>query len=473
MPEGEEPIPEERVDALVIGGGPGGSTAAAVLAARGLDVLVCERARFPRFLIGESLLPYNVPIFRRLGVWEQLLAHGFQHKWGGRFVFEPEMRQAEVVFPQGLRGQDPMTIHVRRAELDSLLLDNAARLGAKVWQGTAVERVRFADGRAVGASLRSDDGTKREVAARVVIDASGRNTLLGKQLGIKRRDPALRQAALFTHVRGADMALGREGGDILIVGVPFGWFWFIPLDQEVTSVGCVLPGEVMKERGDRSLDEFFAALAARSPSASARLEGAEYLRPVEPHADFSYRLDHFVGDGYAVVGDAASFLDPIFSSGVYLAMITAEKAALLAARALTRHGRVDRRHLVGYERFARRGFERFRRYILAFYDPACIATFTEEPPAPIRAPAISAFAGKVFDFDPRIWFFELAFFGRASVLRTLAKWGKTVLPTAPARDETALPAGRSSGQHAVGAHNRAPRSKPVTIDLRPTDPPAQ
>lgn len=425
---------KDSTEVLIVGGGPAGSTAAALLAAAGRSVTVIEKERFPRFHIGESLLPYSAPLFRRLGVWDRLQNQGFQRKLGAQFIFEPGQRASRLDFQKSLDRDLSLAFQVRRAELDQLLLDNARDQGAEALEGLSVDRVLFEESRAVGAEVRDAEGNLRVLRAKVVIDATGRDTLLGRQLGLKRKDEALRQAALFGHFKGAEMGLGPEGGDILVVGGEYGWFWLIPLDQDTTSVGVVFPSRVL--RAARSVEQgssqaVFDLLVAQSPEVSKRLRNARCSRPVEAAADFSYRCKQFVGDGWMLVGDAAGFLDPVFSSGVFLAMSTAARAADLLVKRLRAGGPVRRKDLIGYERFAARGFDRFRRYILAYYDPACVSMFAREPPVIIRRAVSSAFAGKVFARDPRIWLMESLFFGGAARLRRLAARNKVELPLAP------------------------------------------
>jgi flavin-dependent dehydrogenase len=422
-------------DVLVIGGGPAGSTAGALLAEAGHRVTIVDRERFPRFHVGESLLPQSAPLLRRLGVWEQLLAAGFQRKWGAHFRFEPEGAGSQVVFARGLDPGNPMSFQVRRAEFDQLLLKNAAAKGAEVREGITVREVLFAGQRAVGARLVDAAGREQEVAAKVVVDATGRDAFLGGQLGLRERDPALRQMAMFSHYRGARMGLGRDGGDILVVGGPVGWYWLIPLDAETTSVGVVYPGSIAAERRGRPLDEFYAELLARSPEVAGRLQGAERSEPVHPLADFSYRLRRFGGDGWVTVGDAACFLDPVFSSGVHVALATSTRMAADVGRALARKGRLDAADLEGYERYARRGLDYFRRYILAFYTPEFVTVFSGEPPLELlRAGVSTALAGRAFDPTLGQRLLEGVFFGAVAMERRRIRTGRLQAPTAPAVD---------------------------------------
>ena len=386
------------LDAIVIGGGPAGSTVGALLARQGLRVRIYDRERFPRFHVGESLLPRSEPLLRRLGVWDQLAAAGFQRKWGAHFTFEPDGGSNHISFARALGRKPPaQAFQVRRAEFDHLLLKNAAAQGAEVCEGVTVLAVRLDGGRAIGVRVRHADGREEDVDARVTFDATGREALLGGQLKLRERDPVLRQAAMFSHYRGARMGLGKDGGDILVVGGPAGWYWMIPLDGETTSVGVVFPGGVMAARRGRPLEELYEELLAASPDVASRIAGAERVEAVHPIADFSYRLRRFAGDGWVTVGDAAAFLDPVFSSGVHVALTTGTRAADDVAAVLAKKGRLDAGDLAAYERFTRRGLDRFRRYIVGYYDPAFVGIFATEPPFEgVRAAVVSALAGGVF-----------------------------------------------------------------------------
>ncbi len=424
------------LDVVVIGGGPAGSTAAALLARAGRSVRLYDRERFPRFHVGESLLPHSEPLLRRLGVWDRLAAKGFQRKWGAHFTFEPHSGIKHISFARAVgRKPPPQAYQVRRAEFDHLLLQTAADSGADVREGVKVLAVHFDRERATGVRVRHPDGSEEDVAARVVFDATGREALLGAQLKLRERDPVLRQAAMFSHYRGARLALGRDGGDILVVGAPAGWYWMIPLDAETTSVGVVFPSGVMAERRGRPLAELYEELLAASSEVSSRIASAERIEEVHPLADFSYRLRRFAGDGWVTVGDAACFLDPVFSSGVHVALTTATRAADDVASLLARKGSVDAGDLDAYERFAKRGLDRFRRYIVGYYDPAFVSLFTNEPPfEAVRSAVVAAVAGGVFRPSLRQRLLEAMFFRGVERQRKWMAEGRIPQVVAPACD---------------------------------------
>jgi flavin-dependent dehydrogenase len=397
-------------DVVVIGGGPAGSCTAGFLAQAGRDVLVCEREVFPRFHIGESLLPASVPVLERLGVAGRLDAAGYQRKWGARFVFRQLGREVPVEFGRALGALPRRAWHVRRADFDHLLLNHAAELGAEVRQGVRVRRVRFDGERAVGVELERADGSLETVDAAVVVDASGRDTMIGAQLGTRERDPVLRQAALYAHYSGHGLGIGREGGDIVIVVDRDSWWWLIPLDAETISVGLVLSGERLRRRGDLPLEVYFDQQVAAVSEVAQALARAQRSTEVFATADYSYSLHSLGGPGWLAVGDAGAFLDPIFSSGVHLALVGGQLAAATIDRALQRRGRLELGDAERYERAVRRGLGRFRRFVLGFYDPVFARVYTKEPPFDfLRRGIVSILGGRVFDRHLGVWFSERAF----------------------------------------------------------------
>ena len=383
-------------DAVVIGGGPAGSTVATQLARAGRSVIVFEKEKFPRFHVGESLLPYNLPLFERIGVAEKVRAAGYQQKYGAFFWNEVTEGTRPVVFDRARDDRHPMAYHVKRADFDKLLLDHAASCGARVREQTAVREVRFEEGRAVGAVVRRADGLEEEVRANVVVDASGQTAFLSQKLGTRRFDSRLKRAAVFAHYEGVPRPPGKQAGDILLPIDDVVWYWIIPFSDGTASVGAVFDPAATRGPEGESLESRFERLIARSGRMPNLLAGGRRTSKVFGISDYSAASARLAGDGYVLIGDAATFLDPVFSTGVFLAMATGERAARAIDAALSRHGRVDARDLKGYEREANRLFARFRKFVYAFYDPVFFEAFcTKDPLEAMRRAVTSVLAGGV------------------------------------------------------------------------------
>lgn len=397
----------ESYDAVVIGGGPAGSTVATVLARASRSVLVLEKEKFPRFHVGESLLPFSLPIFERLGVAEKIRAAGYQKKFGAFFWNDMKGSGTRpVVFADALDDRHPMAYQVKRADFDDLLLRHSAASGAEVRQETTVEDVLFEGRRAVGVRLRGKDGRQEEIRARVVVDASGQGAFLSKRLGTRRFDSKLKRAALFAHYDGIRWPDDARPGDILLPIAEGVWYWLIPFSDGSMSVGAVYDPALAKESGAPSLEARFEWLLARSARMSEFLRGARRTSKVFAISDYSATSGKMRGDGYVLVGDAATFLDPVFSTGVFLALATGERAAAAVDAALRRHGRLDARDLAAYEREAKKLFGRFRRFVYSFYDPVFFEGFcTPDPPARMRQAVTTVLAGGVQNppFVQRFW----------------------------------------------------------------------
>ena len=313
---------------LVIGGGPAGSTAAALLAGRGYRVTLLEKARHPRFHIGESLLPANLPLFEKLGVAEEVKAIGME-KWGVQFNSPWHDHVQSFEFADALDKSQPMAYQVKRAQFDEILLRNAGRKNAQVIEGCEAQGVTFLPGGAgVAVEARRDqdkdkDGRVENFHAKFLIDASGRDTFLGSRLKAKQRNPAHNSAALYGHFAGAERSSGKTEGDISLFWFEHGWFWFIPLADGVTSVGAVAWPYYLKTRKGKPLDQFLMETIALSPKLNERLSSARLVSPVEATGNYSYVCDRTRGDNYLLLGDAFTFIDPVFSSGVLFAMQSA------------------------------------------------------------------------------------------------------------------------------------------------------
>jgi FADH2-dependent halogenase len=354
----------EDADVLIIGGGPGGSTAATILARQGRRVVVLEKERFPRFHIGESLLPYNRRLFAELGVLPRLEAAGFLRKSGAQFHAANGSQMAQFVFRHGCFTRETTAFQVERAPFDELLLRHAQASGADVREGWTVERfARAADGIRVTAG--DPEGQSQELTGRFLIDASGRGNVTGNQEGLREMHPRHRKLAIYSHFRGVERDAGERGGDTVIVRLPHKWFWLIPLSPDKVSVGCVIDKDEFARDG-RPAAEVFESLVQASAVMQKRLARAEALRPLEVTTDFSYSNRQLAAGRVIRVGDAAGFMDPIFSAGVYLAMFTGREAARVIGDALD-HGDDGGAAMARYERRVRRSLQTYWRMVEAFY----------------------------------------------------------------------------------------------------------
>ena len=419
------PSSAETCDVLVIGGGPAGSTAAALLAARGFAVTLLEKAHHPRFHIGESLLPANMPLLEQLGVADEVAALGMA-KYGIEFVSPAHEHRTLLEFAQGWDKKLDRAYQVRRSEFDHVLLKKAARNGARVREGCRVRDVAFRDdGSGARVTAQADDGATLHYDARIVVDASGRDTFLANKLGAKRKNPDHNSAAMYGHFDGAERLPGRLEGNITIFWFAHGWFWFIPLSDGATSVGAVCWPYYLKSRPkDRSLDDFFHDTIALCPPLAARLSDAKLLAPVEATGNYSYSSTQAQGPGYLLLGDAFAFVDPVFSSGVYLAMHSAFVGADLVEARL-RAPRSVRAATRRFDRAMVKGPREFSWFIYRVTNPVMRDLFM----APrnvlrVREALLSLFAGDIFGRTP-IWPSIFAF---KTIYRigSLANWRRTV-----------------------------------------------
>jgi flavin-dependent dehydrogenase len=388
-------------DILVVGGGPAGSTAAILLAERGHRVVLVEKARHPRFHIGESLLPANLPLLERLGVAQAVRGIGME-KWAAEFISHWDGRSQEFQFAEGWDKSLPYAYQVRRSEFDEILIRRAAAQGALVAEGCRARGVEFlGEGAAarVRVSVEHDDGRNEVCEAAYLIDASGRDTFLGGKFELKRRNPDHNSAAMYGHFTGARRDSGKRAGNIGIYWFDHGWFWFIPLADGTTSVGAVVWPYYMKTRGV-GLTEFFRATIALCPPLAERLSTAELSSPVEATGNYSYECDRTHGDNYFLVGDAYAFIDPVFSSGVLLAMTTGAAAARAIETCSARPERAAHARRE-FDRVVRHGPKEFSWFIYRVTSPMMRELFM----APrnllrMKEALISVLAGDIFGRTP-------------------------------------------------------------------------
>ncbi|HEX6861873.1 MAG TPA: NAD(P)/FAD-dependent oxidoreductase [Thermoanaerobaculia bacterium] len=387
-----------QYDVIVIGGGPGGAAAATLVAQRGHKVLLLERSAEPKFKIGESLMPATWSTFERMGMIPRLLASHFPRKYSVQFYSKTGKASAPFYFQETDPHESSVTWQVLRSEFDAMLLENAQEHGVEVRRGVAVKDVIFEGERAVGVKL--DDGST--LSCKVVVDATGRSAFLGRKLGLIRPDPELRKAALFTHYEGALRDPGIDEGATLVLYTQEkknGWFWYIPLPEDKVSVGVVGSVEhlITNRPSGRStdpqtvFDEEVAACSALVP----RLQNARQTMPVQVLNDFSYRSSRIAGDGWVLVGDAFGFLDPIYSSGVFLALKSGELAADSIHAALEA-GDVSGARLGAFGPEFLAGMEAMRKLVYAFYEPDfSFAKFLAQHPG-CRMDLIHLLVGNVF-----------------------------------------------------------------------------
>jgi flavin-dependent dehydrogenase len=363
----------ESYDVAIIGGGPAGSTAATLLSKAGRRVIVLERDKFPRFHIGESLLPFSMQTFTRLGLQEKLRA-GFLEKFGGEIAEAGGEKAAKFYFKDGFGSRTDRSYQVTRSKFDKMLLDHAAESGAEVREETLVENVDF-DRDSAMLSLRRDAHSRvlgraetllsENIRARYVVDASGRNSVIGNKFKLKKSYQHLQKLSLFAHYEGLEREEGIDATLTRMVRTLQSWFWVIPLENDRTSIGIVLEAADFKSSG-LSAEEFFERAIAEQPLVRNRIGAGRRVSQVYTAADFSYRSERLTGDRWLLAGDAAGFIDPVFSSGVFLAVLAGEQAADVLDEVLD-HPKRARRLFRHYERLVNRAMDVYLRFVESWY----------------------------------------------------------------------------------------------------------
>jgi flavin-dependent dehydrogenase len=399
-------VRDENHDVIVVGGGPAGSVVAGTLARSGLRVAVLEKEHFPRFHLGESLLPMSLEVLDDLGVTPKFEAR-FIRKYGARFLEGDSGEEVIFKFAGAVREGRPYAFHGPRAEIDQVLLEHAAELGADVRQGWLARGFSGEGSRGNVVVVRRPDGVEERMKGRVVVDASGRDALAARGAGKRIKIPRLeRTLAVFSHYDGCRRLSGTDEGDIRIVLVEEGWFWVIPFRGDRMSVGVVLePSSVARAAGglDACLDE----LVFRHPVMRDIVHGATKVFPARAAADFSYRVSEASGDGWLSVGDAAGFIDPLFSTGFHLAVRGGALAAGAIREAFT-CGEFSRGKWGSYERMVKKACDTYVGVVQAFYEGSLVELLFETKKRDMmRKLVTSVLAGDVFHEEEPRWLREM------------------------------------------------------------------
>lgn len=367
-------------DVVVIGGGPAGSTASTLLAQYGHHVQLFERERFPRFHIGESLIPETYWVLQRLGMLDKMKNSHFVNKHSVQFVNASGKLSAPFYFYDNKPHDCSRTWQVVRSEFDLMMLNNAREHGVEAFEGVRVLDVLFDGDRAIGVKIQTDDGQTHEVHAKVVIDASGQSTMLQNRFKLRLWDPVLNKGAVWTYWKGAYRDTGRDEGATMVLQTANrkGWFWYIPLHDDRVSVGVVAPfDELFKGRG--SHEQIYTEEVEKCPAVKERLAKATRLTGYFATKDYSYRSKEVAGNGWVLIGDAFGFLDPLYSSGVLLALRSGEMAADAIHEGLQKND-LSKEQLGKWGPVFNQGVDRMRRLVCEYYEGFSFGNFVRHYP---------------------------------------------------------------------------------------------
>ena len=392
-------------DTIVIGGGPAGSTVATLVAEQGHSVLLLEREAEPTFKIGESLIPATYWTFKRLGMLEKLRASHFPQKYSVQFYSRSGKASTPFYFFQTNPHESAVTWQVLRSEFDEMLLDNAKEKGVEIRGGTSVREVLFEGDTATGVAIQNANGTRETLKATVIVDSTGQRSLIGRQLKLNTTEPNLKMASLFTHYEGGHRDAGIDEGATLILHTEAkdSWFWSIPLPYNRTSIGVV--GELnylLQNRRDAdgklNAQKIFTEELAKCMPLQQRLEGAKQLFRIQTTKDFSYRASRIAGNNWVLVGDAFGFLDPVYSTGLFLALKSGEMAADVIIEAFDKND-FSESQLGSFGHEFVKGMEAFRKLVYAFYTKEfSFARFLSEYPEH-QGGIVDILSGDVFRKD--------------------------------------------------------------------------
>jgi len=390
-------------DVVVIGGGPAGSTCSTLLAQHGCRVELFERERFPRFHIGESLIPETYWVLKRLNMLPKMQASHFVKKYSVQFVNASGKLSAPFYFWDNKPHECSQTWQVARSEFDQMMLDNAREHGVTVHEGVRVLDVMFENQRAVGVTVRDEDGTRREVRAKVVVDASGQAGLIQNRLRLRVWDPVLNKGAIWTYWEGAYRDTGRDEGATMVLQTANrkGWFWYIPQHDNIVSVGVVAPFDYLfKNRGP--YEQTYEEEVERCAAVKQRVSSGRRVTGYFATKDYSYRATRVAGDGWVMIGDAWGFLDPLYSSGVLLALKSGEFAADAVVEGL-KSGDTSGQQLGKWGPAFNEGVDRMRRLVCEYYDGFSFGAFVRHYPE-LRGTVTDLLIGDLFtDRVDKVW----------------------------------------------------------------------
>jgi flavin-dependent dehydrogenase len=377
-----QPTNDSNPDVVVIGGGPAGSTVSTLIAQQGYRVQLFEREHFPRFHIGESLIPETYWVLRRLNMLDKLKKSAFVKKYSVQFINQHGKLSEPFYFMDHKPHECSQTWQVLRSEFDQLMLQNAREHGVDVHEGVRVLELLFDGTRAVGVRIALEDGREREVRARVVVDASGQSSMIMSRLGLREWDPVLKKAALWTYWEGAKRDQGKDEGATLVIQTEGknGWFWYIPLHNNIVSVGVVAAYDYLfLNRPEPDHEAIYFTEVKRCPGVKERIAPGRRVAPFRAAKEYSYRATRAAGDGWVLVGDAFGFLDPLYSSGVLLALKSGSMAADAVVEGLQKNDLSEAQLGKWGDAFAR-GMERMRRLVCEYYDGFSFGRFVRRYP---------------------------------------------------------------------------------------------
>ena len=385
-------------DVIVMGGGPAGSTVASILAREGRKVVLFEKEEFPRHHIGESLMTDTYWTFKRMGFLDKIKASPFVRKYSVQFANPAGKESRPFYFFEANHHESAVTWQVTRAVFDKMLIEHAEEQGAKVYQPTQVKQVLFDGDRATGCEVRMRDGSLEKFSAKVVVDATGQSAMLSNRFGWRLRDPKLQKAVLYSYFKGAHREPDLNGGATLVLRTgpgSNGWFWYIPLDNDITSVGIVAdPDYLVKGRG-KDLAKIFEEEVEKCEPCRRRVAEGTRVDKIYSIIDYSYRSKRCAGNGFILIGDAYGFLDPIYSSGVLLALKMAELASDAIHDAFNNDD-FSAERLGQFQTKLDDGIESMRKLVHAFYSEGfSFSQFLKKYPEQ-RANIINLLIGDVF-----------------------------------------------------------------------------